>query len=153
MKEGLFIQSKIETLAKHLVKNNIKPSIQRLKILEYITNNHSHPTVDQVFKEVSRMIPTLSKTTVYNTLSLFVDANILRKLGIEENILRYDRVLDDHGHFKCSQCEEIYDFAVDVGKLQSEELIGFQTKEINIYFKGLCPKCAGDSAKQKGVCF
>jgi Fe2+ or Zn2+ uptake regulation protein len=96
-----------------------------------------------VYKEVSKVIPTLSKTTVYNTLSLFVDAKILRELGIEENTQRYDRILTDHGHFKCSRCDEIYDFAVDVGKLQSEELKGFQTKEINIYIKGLCPKCTG----------
>lgn len=84
---------KIENLAECLVKNNIKPSFQRMKIFEYLVKNNSHPTVDEIYKEVVSEIPTLSKTTVYNTLNLFIEANILKGLSIEDNEVRYDAIL------------------------------------------------------------
>lgn len=37
----------------------------------YLLKNHTHPTVDEVYVALCKVIPTLSKTTVYNTLRLF----------------------------------------------------------------------------------
>ncbi|MCB0402432.1 MAG: transcriptional repressor, partial [Flavobacteriales bacterium] len=62
--------------AHHLSSNNIKPSVQRIKIFEYLHENRQHPTVDTIYKDLVGHIPTLSKTTVYNTLKLFVDNGI-----------------------------------------------------------------------------
>jgi len=47
---------------------SIRPSYQRLKILEYLANNQSHPAVAQIFHAFHVEIPTLAKATVYNTL-------------------------------------------------------------------------------------
>jgi Fur family peroxide stress response transcriptional regulator len=123
------------------MKNGIKPSFQRLKILEYLLNNTNHPTVDDIYKGVVKEIPTLSKTTIYSTLTLFVESNILRGLYIEEKEIRYDAILSNHGHFKCKKCEEIYDFSIDIDAFQIDELKTFKIKEKGVYFKGICPKC------------
>ena len=55
----------------------------------------------------------MSKTAVYSTLTLFLESKIVRGLYIEENEIRYDAILFNHGHFKCIKCKEIYDFAVE----------------------------------------
>ena len=52
-----------------LSKNGIKPSLHRMKILDYLLKMKNHPTVDTIYKDISGDIPTLSKTTVYNTLN------------------------------------------------------------------------------------
>jgi Fur family peroxide stress response transcriptional regulator len=141
MKEGFLVKNKICNMTEYLKKNRIKPSFQRIKILEYLLNNKSHPTVDEIYKEVLKGIPTLSKTTVYNTLTLFIESNILKGLYIEDNEIRYDPILYNHGHFKCKKCEEIYDFFIDIDSFKSNELNDFQIHEKGVYFKGICPKC------------
>ena len=135
------MQDKIENLTEYLIKNNIRPSFHRIKILDYIMKNNNHPTVDEIYKAVVKEVPTLSKTTVYSTLTLFIKANILNGLYIEENEIRYDTILLNHGHFKCKQCGEVYDFAIDIDEFKSEGLEKFQIHEKGIYFKGICPKC------------
>lgn len=132
---------KIENLADYLIKNNIKPSFQRIKILEYLVGNNNHPTVDEIYQEVVKEIPTLSKTTVYSTLSLFIESNILRGLYIEENEIRYDCILINHGHFKCYKCKRIYDFKINIDDFESNYLEDFQINEKGVYFKGICPNC------------
>ncbi len=61
----------IQSMRGNLLNAGIKPSYQRIKIYEYIFNNNIHPTVDNIYKKLLKEIPTLSKTTVYNTLKLF----------------------------------------------------------------------------------
>ncbi len=135
------MQDKTEDLAKYLVGKNIRPSLHRIKILDYIIRNNNHPTVDEIHKVVVKEVPTLSKTTVYNTLDLFIKAKVLNGLYIEENETRYDPILINHGHFKCSRCGEIVDFAIDIDEFKSIGLEKFQIFEKGVYFKGICPKC------------
>ncbi|MGI5927325.1 MAG: Fur family transcriptional regulator, partial [Thermacetogeniaceae bacterium] len=67
-----------EYLKKKLKTKNISLSYQRLKVLEYLTQNRCHPTVEQIFTELQKDIPTLSKTTVYNTLRILAEAGLVK---------------------------------------------------------------------------
>ena len=49
-------------------EHDIAPSMQRVKILEYLRNYKIHPTADMIYQALLDEMPTLSKTTVYNTL-------------------------------------------------------------------------------------
>ncbi|WP_188399146.1 Fur family transcriptional regulator [Sporomusa sp. GT1] len=124
-----------------LLKRNITPSHQRVMILQYLVENRCHPTVEQIFSALRSSIPTLSKATVYNTLNIFLEAHLVRILSVEENETRYDIVMENHGHFKCSSCGSIYNFAVNIDQFVTEELRGFQIAEKNVYFHGICPNC------------
>lgn len=125
----------------YLKNNDVKPSYQRLKIFEYLVKHKNHPNVETIYQELVQHIPTLSKTTVYNTLKLFLDKGIVQPILIEENETRYDADVSTHGHFKCEQCGKVYDFRLDLSKVDFEELDGFIVKEHHIYFKGICNKC------------
>jgi len=128
-------------LSTTLINNYIRPSFQRIKVLEYLIKNQFHPTVDRIFKDLQNEIPTLSKSTVYNTLDLFVSVGLVRVLTIEDNETRYDIVTENHGHFKCEECGAIYNFKVDIDLLTTDELTGFKVQDRNVYFKGVCSKC------------
>ena len=131
----------IENVGEYLKKNGIKPSIQRMRIFQYLIDNHTHPTVDDIFQNLSPEMPTLSKTTVYNTLNTFVRSNIIQEIIIEENEVRYDVVTENHGHFKCKSCGEIKDFDVDLSKFDLSKLGNVEIDEIHFYIKGVCEKC------------
>jgi Fur family peroxide stress response transcriptional regulator len=137
----MFMQNTVECLTEILNKKGLRVSHQRIKILEYLATHPCHPTAEQVLSEVSKELPTLSKSTVYKTLNNFVEAGILREITIEDNEIRYEYNLIDHGHFKCARCGTIYDFNIDFGVFQSDELNGFLINDKNIYFKGVCKSC------------
>ncbi|MGI6227812.1 MAG: Fur family transcriptional regulator, partial [Peptococcales bacterium] len=130
-----------EDLKKKLKQKNINLSYQRLKVLEYLTENRCHPTVDQIFTDLQKDISTLSKTTVYNTLRVLTEAGLVRVITIEDNESRYDIVTENHGHFKCESCGTIYDFSIDINSLPLNDLINFKISDKNVYFKGICPRC------------
>lgn len=131
----------IKIFEEELKKRNIQPSIQRLKVMEYLVQNRTHPTVDQIYIDLHRELPTLSKATVYNTLRVLVKANLVRVVTIEDNETRYDIQVDDHGHLKCDQCGRIYNFQITMNALESDDLDQFQIRERNVYFRGICPRC------------
>ena len=131
----------IENLKEILIDASIRPTYQRLKILDYLNKNHTHPTVDEIYVSLSPYLPTLSKTTVYNTLNSFVKADIVKEIQIENTEIRYDLKEEPHGHFKCKECGKIFDFSLGEKPIQSKDLNGFLIDSENVYFSGTCPDC------------
>jgi len=135
------MKTTVASLSSELMDSGIRPSQQRIKILEYLKANHCHPTVDQIYTALQPEIPTLSRTTVYNTLNEFIKKGLVRAISIEENETRYDIVVQDHGHFKCESCGVIYNFDVNTDQLAAGGLKDFRILDRNVYFKGICPAC------------
>ena len=135
------IPTTAEAIKFFLSSKGVKPSLQRIKIYEYLATNKSHPTVDEIYVALAAELITLSKTTVYNTLSLFTEKNIISSILIEENETRYDANLTHHGHFKCVKCQKVYDFNFDLSKRQIDSLNDFIIAEYHAYIKGDCKKC------------
>lgn len=132
---------RIDNFSEYLINNNIKPSYIRLKVLEYLIINKNHPTVDIIYNELIKEIPTLSKTTVYNTLNTFFEKGVCKIINIDDNTTRYDANTLDHGHFKCEKCKGIYDFSIDITNCNIDGIEDFIISKRDIYFKGLCRTC------------
>lgn len=131
----------VSDVGNYLKEHGVKPSYQRMKIFQYLLENRCHPTVDTIYKALCTEIPTLSKTTVYNTLNLFMEKNLVNVVVIEENETRYDVDTTIHGHFKCEKCGCIHDIDLNLKDISSDKLGGFQIKEHHHYFKGICKDC------------
>jgi Fur family transcriptional regulator, peroxide stress response regulator len=124
-----------------LSKNGIKPSLHRMKILDYMLRMKNHPTVDTIYKDISDDIPTLSKTTVYNTLKTFQESGVVQAITIEDNEVKYDATVDKHAHFKCGRCGQLYDLSMDTKVLHLKSVNGHLINESQLYFKGICKSC------------
>ena len=138
----------IDSFAEILIAHHITPSQPRLLILKYLIENQCHPTVDQIFNALRPEILSLSKATVYNTLNAFIEAKLVRPLTIEDKETRYDIVMENHGHFKCSACGGIINFAVDIDRFVTDELHEFRITAKNVYFDGICPACINKAEKK-----
>ncbi|MGI5908406.1 MAG: Fur family transcriptional regulator [Christensenellales bacterium] len=138
-----------ERIAEELKKRKVRPSYQRIRIYGYLLGQRSHPNVDEIFHALVEDIPTLSKTTVYNALNLFAKAELVRVVTIEDNEMRYDADMSVHGHFKCEACGAVTDFPLDPDAMVHDALEGYLTKERNVYFKGLCPRCNQGGVKHE----
>ena len=128
-------------LSNELKKNNIRLTHQRLKVLEYLTNSIKHPTVEQIYNALKKEVPSLSKTTIYNTLNYLAELKLIKVLAIDDNEAHFDAVTAEHGHFKCDSCGQIYDFDIDMDSCRTEKLENFIINEKEVYFKGICPGC------------
>ena len=137
----IYTDERFEELSNQLRMKKVRLTDQRLKILEYIIDNSHHPTVEEIYMDLHKGIPTLSKTTVYNTLNTLIDANLVRLVDIDDNEAHFDPVIEDHGHFKCESCGKIYDFEINIDALAGNDLKGFKITNKNVYFKGICPRC------------
>jgi Fe2+ or Zn2+ uptake regulation protein len=124
-----------------LMEKEIKPSYQRIKVMETLNHRKDHPTVEQIYSALKPELPTLSKATVYNTLKLFEEKKLLKAITIEDNEVRYDAIILDHGHFKCEDCGAIYDFPVRLADLDHGTLGHFHIRQRDVFFKGHCVDC------------
>ena len=129
-------------IVNQLLKFGIKPSVQRITIMEYLTQHMTHPTADVIFNDLYTSIPTLSKTTVYNTLKLFEEHGAIRTINIDDKNQRYDADISNHAHFKCKNCGFVNDFPLkNVSIFESMNFDDFVLTECQVYYKGYCKEC------------
>ncbi|MDR3297405.1 MAG: transcriptional repressor [Prevotellaceae bacterium] len=131
------------TAAERLNQCGIKPSHQRLMIMSYLLTHYTHPCADTVYSSLVARMPTLSKTTVYNTLRLFARHGAALELSIDEKCLRFDGVIQPHVHFMCKECGSIYDIPLGKKNVPTSVPKKFVVTESQLYLKGLCEGCAG----------
>jgi Fur family peroxide stress response transcriptional regulator len=124
-----------------LIQNDIRPSLNRVMILDYLNEHRTHPTVDEIYLYVKEKNSILSKMTVYNVLNVLKDAHIIREIKIDSNETRYDIDTSCHGHFKCKKCGKIVDFDVDIDSIKIKDLDKFQIEQKDLYFYGVCSDC------------
>ena len=141
----------IKILKNMLKEKGIKPTYQRLKILEYMGNNlNNHPTVEMVYEELLKAIPTLSLTTVYNTLNNFLEKELVFGVTITGTEVRYDFNTDYHHHFLCKICGQIIDIDIKCAYAEGEKrtVSGHRIDEVHGYFKGICKECSKNVGKK-----
>lgn len=129
----------------YLLNFSIRPSVQRTAVMEYLMNYKTHPTVDEIYLALSPSIPTLSKTTVYNTLNLFLEKGAVQMLTIDEKNARYDADVSRHGHFYCRSCGSVHDiFQMKPEMYQVPENLPFKVESVEISYHGLCGNCSSN---------
>lgn len=121
-----------------LQQKGVRASTIRLNVLAYLLSHHVHPTVEQIHQALRKTMLTLSKTTIYNTLELFMQHNLVRVINIDEKEMRYDANTMEHGHFQCLECKVVTDFTI---QCTTPDLAGFKILTRNVYYHGICPKC------------
>lgn len=95
-----------------------------------------------IFSDLYVSMPTLSRTTVYNTLKLLVEEKAIQMITIDEKNARYDADTSLHAHFRCKGCGEIFDVPVlgmDAVRVQADGR--FEMDDIQLYCRGYCSKC------------
>ena len=135
----------------YLLSYNVKPSVQRIAIMDYLLKHKTHPSIDDIYLALSKSIPTLSKTTVYNTLKLLTENGAAQMLTIDERNACFDGDITPHAHFQCKACGKIFD-VFDMPENQSTESLkseGFCIDETQVYYIGLCPSCAKKKLKNE----
>ncbi len=79
-------------------KKGLKMTEQRRIIARVITDAEDHPDVETVYRRATELDPRISIATVYRSLKLFEDANVLVRHDFGEGRARYEETGEHHEH-------------------------------------------------------
>ncbi len=120
----------------------LKPTPQRIAILDYLDGNRKHPSAEEIYKAVSKRFATISFATVYNTLEALKKRGGVLELTIDPAKKRFDPNTGHHHHLICVSCKRIVDVHKDFSlKVQKRERGGYKLIGNHIEFYGICPEC------------
>ena len=123
-------------------------TVQREIILETLRTFDTHPTVEEVYLEVHKRHPAISKVTVYRNLRQLTENGLVGRVLLQEELERYDKRAEQHYHFKCKNCDTLFDVDIDYPREMDETVrqkYGFQVDKHDVVFWGICPKCKADA--------
>jgi len=122
--------------------------VQQQVILDTLKSFNSHPTVDELYNEIQKKHPAISKTTIYRNLRNLSEGGRVSQVPIVEDVTRYDGRIEPHSHFFCTKCSMIYDvdlssagFISGASELVADEY-GHKVDRQEISLFGICSKCA-----------
>ena len=124
--------------------HGLRVTAQRLAIMRSVSSR-SHITADQAADDVRSVIGSISRQAVYDTLGLFVDKGLLRRIQPAGSAAWYeDRVGDNHHHLICRGCGSMFDVDCAVGStpcLTADDDHGFDIDEAEVIYWGHCATC------------
>ncbi len=123
-----------------LLEHGVRPLNHRVAVYRYLVEHQNHPTADDIYGDLKRHMSSISRTTVYNVLNLLCDHNVVKRIAIEKNEMRYDANTANHIHFKCRDCGNVYDLHTNTFP-QIAVPDGFCAEDVQINITGYCPAC------------
>lgn len=140
-----------EATYQYLTDHGVKPSMQRMAVMDYLLQHHTHPTIDEIYTSLLPEMPTLSRTTIYNTLHLLAAHKAVTQLTIDERRVCYDADVQPHAHFLCTRCGHVFDLPLKRPRLEGAAQVpdGFQTEQCDLYYRGCCKECAAHEGAEK----
>ncbi len=134
------MQSGPDALREHGL--NVTP--QRLAVLAAV-DEYPHATADHVLESVRASIGSISRQSVYDSLTTLSEAGILRRVQPAGSATRYEtRAGDNHHHVVCRSCGELADVDCAVGDtpcLTASNDQGFAIDEAEVVYWGHCSNC------------
>jgi Fur family ferric uptake transcriptional regulator len=119
--------SRIEKLC---IDKGLKMTEQRRVIARVLSDAVDHPDVEQVYRRATEIDPRISIATVYRTVRLFEEANILERHDFRDGRARYEEAPETHhDHLINLQTGEVIEFRnEEIEKLQRRvaEELGFE---------------------------
>ncbi|KGM32247.1 Fur family transcriptional regulator [Inquilinus limosus] len=98
------------TLEERCVSAGLKMTDQRRVILQVLTESLDHPSVETVYHRAREIDPSISIATVYRTLHLLDELNLVQRHDFNENYSRFEVNLEHHHHLIDLETGEVIEF-------------------------------------------
>jgi len=120
------MQSRIEKIC---ADKGLKMTDQRRIIAQVLSGSIDHPDVDLVYQRATALDSRISIATVYRTVRLFEEANILEKHDFGDGRARYEEASGDHHdhliNIKTGEVIEFYNSEIEVLKEKIAKQLGY----------------------------
>lgn len=119
-------------------------SKQRKIILDTL-NSLYHPTAEELYNEINKINPTISRSTVYRNIGILLENKDIKKVKVLNGPDRFDGSSKEHYHIICENCGKVFDFIYNFEQEKLKKSINQQTgttiniNSITLY--GICEEC------------
>jgi len=145
-----------EMLQELFAEHGLRCTRQRIAIYNALRGTTAHPTIDELYQQVSESLPGLSLATVYNTVEAFCQVGLAQRLpggkpegnGVSG---RYDATVQNHVHLRDRETGHVADAPETISQTllshipddllgQLERETGFRVEDVQIEIVGSRPK-------------
>ncbi len=117
---------------------------QREAIIRLLKSVRSHYTADQIYDEVRKELPNISKGTIYRNLKVLEEKGLVSELSLNGSLSRYEAKRESHYHFRCDCCSTLFDLDEPINHKLNQKIAeetGFKVTHHQTEFCGLCKDC------------
>lgn len=139
----------MDMLKDRLKEKGSKLTPQRRATLNVIIENKGeHLNTEEIYELVRKDCPEIGLATVYRTLQLLEEMEIISRINLDDGCSRYEIKTDDedhqHHHLICQKCNKIIEVKIDLLdnlETEIEKEYDFDIKDHKLKFFGLCSEC------------
>ncbi|MGD7653651.1 MAG: Fur family transcriptional regulator [Verrucomicrobiales bacterium] len=142
-----------ERLDVYIQKKGLRRTGQREEIVEEVFSKDEHFTAEELYDRIRKTTSGISRATVYRTLALLVEADLLREIDLGDNQTTYDpNFLDKpaHNHLVCIDCGKVIEFEDSHIELLNDcvtRRLGFRAVRETLKIEATC-----EQLRLKGSC-
>ena len=128
-----------------LKEQNLRQTPERFMVLEEIYATDDHVDADELYLRLKQKGNRISRATVYNTLDLLLDCDLVGRHQFGKNQAKYERAYSywQHDHLICLDCNEVLEFCdprIQGIQEMVAEIYQFEIKHHALHLYGHCQR-------------
>jgi len=131
-----------KTLLEALKDAGLRMTPQRMAICQDLAGRFDHPTAQSVYEQVKKEYPSLSLTTVYQTLDTLLKIGVITSIGSAgDDTIHYEVNTKPHINLACLTCHRICDLrsqAIQALEQEVQQAIGSKVLSGRVVYYSEC---------------